>query len=351
MAGIVVTPTPERSTKPIAAGHGGTVVEAEYPAANYINASRQLVTDQPVRAAAAGREVVAGDPITKPVCIYLPAGYDVRDRTTRYNTLYLLHGVGGNRREWLDGNRAMDGGFVITNLLDHMIDGGEIAPLIVVFAEGRSSHDWMDTSFNSSATNMLGFYYFDYELRHDLIPFIERTYSPCGAAAEPRTHRALAGLSMGGMQALNLGVGGHRCDAATCVGVPPAWGSGLAATVLAPGMTDLFAYVGAFSSAPTTSEGTVLGRSLASSGHGLSLLYVTCGEADRLLQAGYERSLSGLAEAAGDRLGDCHQVLIRGGTHNFDVWNNGAYNFVRLAFRTLGERDRPTVLRTTIDPR
>ncbi|MRH45180.1 esterase, partial [Aquibacillus halophilus] len=95
----------------------------------------------------------------------------------KYNVLYLLHGVGGNHNEWLTGSGEADGNYVICNILDNLIANGDINPVIVVFPNGRSSHDWTDQSFNSEGTNMLGFYYFDYELRYDLVPFIESTYN------------------------------------------------------------------------------------------------------------------------------------------------------------------------------
>ncbi|REJ12564.1 MAG: esterase, partial [Paenibacillaceae bacterium] len=47
----------------------------------------------------------------------------------------------------------------------------------------------------------------------------------------------------------------------------------------------------------------------------------------------YNDAIEGLAEAAGDKLGGLRQVVIPGGVHDFGVWNHGAYNFARLAFR------------------
>src|SRR5690606_7771064 len=94
----------------------------------------------------------------------------------RYPVLYLLHGVGGDHFEWLNGSRTEDDRPVICNVIDHLIARGEMEPAIVVFPNGRASHAWGDASFNFAGTNMLGFYYFDYELRHDLIPFIEGKY-------------------------------------------------------------------------------------------------------------------------------------------------------------------------------
>jgi S-formylglutathione hydrolase FrmB len=338
----------ERQAKDIPAGalraaakeHQGTLAEVAYPVRHYINASRQLVTDRRIGAEEAGRETVRGEAIVKTCNVYLPAGYD-REPGRRYNVLYLLHGVGGDEYEWLRGSGEADGRHVICNLLDHLIAEGEIEPLIAVFPNGRSAHDYADRSFNAEGTNMLGFYYFDYELRYDLIPFIESNYrtnaniadTSAAGIAVSRRHRAIAGLSMGGMQVLNLVVGGYRCDSVAYTENRHNWRNGLDTTVRAPGMTDLFAYAGAFSNAPTSSEGRVLGESLAAAAHGLDLLYMTCGDRDEISFPVYAGAIRGLAEAAGDRLAGLVQVVIPGGVHDFGVWNHGAYNFARLAFR------------------
>ena len=317
----------------------GSVSEVSYQAVNYINQARQLVTFHNINSVEAGRKTIRDKAITKKCNVYLPAGYNKNDTATKYNVLYLLHGVGGNRLEWLSGNGEADGNFVICNILDNLIVNGDIDPLIVVFPDGRSAYDWTDISFNPDGTNLLGFYYFDYELRYDLIPFIEtnfNTYANIDSHSPEdithnRLHRAIAGLSMGGMQALNLIVGGYRCDSIRFTNTSSRWDNGLDFTVPAPGMLDLFAYIGAFSNAPTSSEGHILGSSIAASKHKLNLLYMTCGDADEIAyQAGYQQSIADIAENAGMNLSQFIKTPINGGIHNFDVWNYGAYNFIRL---------------------
>lgn len=155
----------------------GTVAEVSYSVRNYINLLRKLVTDQSINSKEAGRETIKGDAIIKKCNVYLPAGYDKNDTKTRYKVLYLLHGVGGDRYEWLSGNGKVDENYIICNIFDNLIANGDIEPLIIVFPDGRSAGDWTDCSFNSEGTNMLGFYYFDYELRYDLISFVESEYN------------------------------------------------------------------------------------------------------------------------------------------------------------------------------
>ncbi|KRE45362.1 alpha/beta hydrolase [Paenibacillus sp. Soil522] len=320
-------------------GKQGSVREVAYPVKNYIDLSRQLVTDRPIDFLEAGRATVSGEAIMKSCSVYLPAGYDERDPDTRYNVLYLLHGVGGDEYEWLRGSGSEGGNPILCNMLDNLVANGDIKPVIVVMPNGRSSHDWTDRTFNTEGTNMLGFYYFDYELRYDLIPFIESAFKTYANIRETspeaveynRTHRAIAGLSMGGMQALNLILGGYRCDSAAITGAKNGWSNGFAPIVPARGMTDLFAYVGAFSNAPTSSNGKHLGASIAMSGHRLRLLYMTCGDADGISIDCYAQSISGLADSAGDYLDAFYQVPIKDGVHDFNVWNNGAYHFARLS--------------------
>ncbi|WP_243641199.1 alpha/beta hydrolase [Xylanivirga thermophila] len=355
---IDVTAVPAGYKRKVAKKFQGTVTEVSYRVANYINSSRQLVTDQNISYKDAGRETVEGDAIIKKCNVYLPAGYDKMDVDTRYDVLYLLHGVGGNCYEWLYGSGKCDGNYIICNILDNLIADGHIDPIIVVFPNGRSAYNWGDCSFNAVGTNMLGFYYFDYELRYDLIPFIESEYNTYANIEDRsserivynRLHRAIAGLSMGGMQSLNLGLGGYRCDSTDYTGTMSPWGNGLDTTVRAPGMVDLFAYVGSFSNAPTSSDGKVLGEKIASYEHGLNLLYITCGDADQIAyQSGYTKTINDLMETSGNNLRAYYQVLIRDGVHDFNVWNNGAYNFIRLSFGKRVGYFKPNFVKMTLD--
>lgn len=319
----------------------GNLVEVSYNVSNYIDQSRKLVTNENSNTSITERESIIGDEINKKCNVYLPAGYDQLDTNNRYDVLYLLHGVGGNRYEWLNGSGYIDENYVICNILDNLIANGDIKPLIVVFPEGRSSIDWEDSSFTSDGTNMLGFYYFDYELRYDLIPFIEKEFNTYANIKDTsatgieynRLHRGIAGLSMGGMQSLNLILGGYRCDSTKYTNTISNWGNGLDTTVLAPGMLDLFAYVGSFSNAPTSSDGNVLGTSITSQGHKLELLYIICGDEDGIAyEAGYKRAVEGLMDSAKDSIEDYQNSLITDGKHDFQVWNIGAYNFIQKAF-------------------
>jgi hypothetical protein len=75
---------------------------------------------------------------------------------------------------------------------------------------------------------------------------------------------------------------------------------------------------------------------------------MTCGDMDGVAVDNYAKSVEGLTDTAGDFLGDCYQVLLNNGVHDFNVWNNGAYNFIRLSFRTCEEHEEPYVVRLTL---
>jgi enterochelin esterase-like enzyme len=140
--------------------------------------------------------------------VYTPPGYS---KDKKHPVLYLLHGIGGDENEWARGG-------VPDVILDNLYADKKAVPMIVVLPNGRASKDLTPRSpFNQQGP---AFAAFEKELLTDLIPFIEKTYS----VKTDRESRAIAGLSMGGGQSLNFGLGN----------------------------LDTFAWVGGFSSAPNT---------------------------------------------------------------------------------------------------
>ena len=155
--------------------------------------------------------------------VYLPPGYS-SDR--KYPVLYLLHGIGGDETEWIR--------FATPDaLFDNLIADNAAVPMIVVIPNGRALADDSATGNQFAPEKVAGFARFEQDLLDNLIPAIEKKY----AALADREHRALAGLSMGGGQTLNFGLG-HL---------------------------DTFAWIGAFSSAPNTRPAR---RARAGSGRG-----------------------------------------------------------------------------------
>ncbi len=130
------------------------------------------------------------------VYVYTPPGYD-KDTTTVYPVLYLLHGSGGTEGSWV-----YDG---LTNvILDNLIADGRAKPMIVVMPFGHPEPGMRAGSMPTFARRDIQA--FTADLVDDVMPLVERTYR----AAKDATRRAIAGLSMGGNQARQIGL--NRLD-------------------------------------------------------------------------------------------------------------------------------------------
>lgn len=219
--------------------------------------------------------------------VYLPAGYS---KDKQYPVLYLLHGIGGDEYEWTRGG-------VANVILDNLIAEKKAVPMIVVLPNGRASKEL--TARDSIPKQSPAFAVFEKDLLDDLIPFIEKTFS----VNADRESRALAGLSMGGGQSLNFGLNN----------------------------LDTFAWVGGFSSAPNTKSAATLIKDHAVAAKKLRLLYVACGDKDRLF-----RISAGVHKMLEDNDVPHIYNVIPGGGHDFRVWKNDLYHFAQLLFREPG---------------
>ncbi|WP_051538170.1 alpha/beta hydrolase [Butyrivibrio proteoclasticus] len=239
--------------------------------------------------------------ITKSAHVYLPTGYS---EDKKYNVLYLMHGIGGDENEW-----GMTGaGSKVKEIMDNLIYYGDIEGFIVVTPNGRSGAD-----FGKDASDYNSFYCFGKELRNDLIPYIESHYSTYADYSEDgydmsasREHRAMAGLSMGGMQTINIGIG-------ECV--------------------DLFSYFGAFSAAPTSNTASKTASILADNTYPIDYFYNICGKSDNVALTSHSAAAKTLP-ALCDQFVDGENYMwqeVPGG-HTFTVWYLGFYNFAQIAF-------------------
>lgn len=216
--------------------------------------------------------------------VYTPPGY-TKDK--KYPVLYLLHGIGGTENEWPRGGAP---GVILDNLLADK----KAVPMIIVMPNGRASKSV--TPRDPIPKQSPAFAAFEKDLLKDLIPFIEKTYS----VKADRESRALAGLSMGGGQALNFGLGN----------------------------LDTFAWVGGFSSAPNTRRPADLIKDHKVAAKKLRLLYVACGDKDGLFR------ISQGVHAMLDKNKVPHVYrVIPGGRHDFKVWKSDLYTFAQLLFR------------------
>lgn len=120
--------------------------------------------------------------------IYTPPDYDTRTRT-RYPVLYLQHGAGENERGWVEQGRA-------GVILDNLIAAKKAKPMILVVDTGYATYVTNSPGTNRFAATAA----FEDVMLKELIPLIDSTYRTLA----DRKNRAMAGLSMGSGQTLNL---------------------------------------------------------------------------------------------------------------------------------------------------
>lgn len=122
--------------------------------------------------------------------VYTPPGYDKGN--TKYPVFYLLHGGGDDDSGWNTVGRA---GFI----LDNLIAAGKAKPMVVVMPNGSMPMPPSTGMPNPQAMNNMRALFAD-ELLKDIMPLVEKTYR-----TQPNAeNRAIAGLSMGGFQTLDV---------------------------------------------------------------------------------------------------------------------------------------------------
>jgi enterochelin esterase-like enzyme len=143
---------------------------------------------------------------TRRIFVYTPPGYDRSG--LRYPVLYLQHGYGEDEAGWSDQGHE-------NFILDNLIASHLAKPMIVVNANGMADVELeppptqpRDKNKAGSSISVVRFFteqryaIFDEEFSGELVPFIDANYR----TIPDREHRALAGLSMGGAQALRIGL-------------------------------------------------------------------------------------------------------------------------------------------------
>lgn len=122
--------------------------------------------------------------------VYTPPGYELGKG--RFPVFYLLHGAGDSDDSWTTVGRA---GFVLDNLLAEK----KAKPMVVVMTAGHTSQ----TGFGGGGgTNRPPVDEFSQDFLTDVMPYIEQNFR----VHTDRKNRAMAGLSMGGGQTLNIGI-------------------------------------------------------------------------------------------------------------------------------------------------
>jgi enterochelin esterase-like enzyme len=224
--------------------------------------------------------------------VYTPPDYDAKP-DSRYPVLYIQHGAGEDERGWSTQGR-------MNFILDNLIAASKAKPMIVVMEKGYALKAGIQPpppgkkSFGGPSA-------FGDVLLSDLIPLIDATYR----TRADREHRAIAGLSMGGGQALQIGL-----------------------TNL-----DKFAYIGGFSAAAfkfdvKTSYGGVFNDSTAFN-QKVRLFYLHAGTQEAQFVKTAKAMTDSLAKAGVNSV----YVESPGTAHEWQTWRNALYDFAPRLFR------------------
>jgi enterochelin esterase-like enzyme len=239
--------------------------------------------------------------------VYTPPGYDHQPRT-RYPVLYLQHGAGEDERGWSTQGR-------MNFIMDNLIAAGKAQPMLVVMDCGYASKAGAAEAPAARGGPFAGTSAFEDVVLKDLIPLIDSTYRTMA----DREHRAMAGLSMGGVQTLQITLR-HL---------------------------DTFSYIGSFS-------GPVFGPFDARTAYGgafrdpeainrkVHLLWLGAGTAE----VPFHDSIRALHEALKKAGVKSVFVASRGTAHEWQTWRRALYDFAPRLFRAAqGKSDRPTPAR------
>lgn len=213
--------------------------------------------------------------------VYTPPGYEGGKES--YPLLVLQHGHSDTFATWVAHGKAHW-------ILDNLIASGEAVPMIVVMLDGHPIPESYGDGRSPANTE---------ELRRDLLeatlPMVEKLYR----VKPGREHRAIAGLSMGGLHALTIGLN----------------------------ELDTFAWIGSFSAAVPEEAIAPALADAAGTNEKLKLLWIACGKEDRLLAE--NEKLTALLKEKSIR----HEWHLTEGGHSWPVWREYLAEFAPRLFR------------------
>jgi len=221
--------------------------------------------------------------------IYTPPGYD-ENVNEKYPVLYILHGGGEDERGW-----ATQGKTDI--ILDNLIAEKKTKPMLIVMMDGNFGGGGI-AGFGEQSLRM-----FENELKQSVIPIVEKNYRATTGAGS----KALAGLSMGGLQTLYAGVKN----------------------------TQLFSYLGVFSSgwfsnqpALSNPQYEFMKNNAGDINKNLKSFWIAMGGKEDIAYNNCK-----IMMAKFDELGIKYSYSEYPGGHTWPVWRNNLYNFAQLLFK------------------
>ena len=224
------------------------------------------------------------------IVVYTPPGYDPA-AAKPYPVLYLLHGWSGVAESWSRDQQA-------NLILDNLLAQGSVKPMVVVMPLGYGDMAFVEHGFRvwddpapveHNAQLFMGM------LTGEIMPFVEGSYN----VSRDRDGRAIAGLSMGGLESLDTGL--H--------------------------FTDKFAWIGGFSSAVHNLDYEHQFAALDPATTNLKLLWIACGTEDGLIDANRKF----IAFLKGKRM-PVTQIETPG-LHVSLVWRDNLIHFAPLLFQ------------------
>jgi enterochelin esterase-like enzyme len=206
--------------------------------------------------------------------VYTPPDYG-KERKKKYPVLYLQHGWGEDETAWSNQGRA-------NLIMDNLIAGGKITEFIIVMTYGMTNDVKMGGMRNFDIKG------FQTVLIDELIPYIDANF----ATRADQKHRAMAGLSMGGMETKTI-------------------------TMNKP---EVFSYYGLLSGG-TYSPADIKDKSQ------VKLIFLSCGSKER--PAGVKNAVEALKKEGFNAV----SVVSEGTAHEFQTWRRSLYQLAQLLFK------------------
>jgi enterochelin esterase family protein len=213
--------------------------------------------------------------ITRGLNVYTPPGYE-EDPNAVYPVFYLLHGAGDNERGWSTIGRA-------NVILDNLIAERKAVPMIIVMPDGHAPEsEGVENPFHK-------------DLIEEIIPYVEDRYR----TKPGQDNRALAGLSMGGFQTLDIGISRQ----------------------------DLFGWIGVFSAGIGDTYEQTHGAFLGTANDKIKLLWIGIGKTDFLWER--NENLLKLLEKKDVE----HTFHLSEGGHTWKNWRHYLHEYLQLIFK------------------